>query len=186
MSQQSIHQGFPNPPWRDKFANADGTLVYSWSQWLKAVAAVLGTVNESRLIFPANFTTASATPVSTGFGLGPLQSQYTNSFSITANLQLQNNTANDAVYAKLWRSTIGIPAAGSAPAASDKELTVLGGPVAAANSSLFLNLNYPDKNLAPARYFYYLSLEASIGGTAKLFGDNTNFFTGGMNVDEWY
>lgn len=187
MSQSSAHQGFPNPPWRDSFANPDKTLTYSWSQWLKAVAAVLGTINSSRLIFPANFTTASATPVSTGFGIGPIQSQYTNSFSITGCIQLQNNTATDAVYARLWRSTIGIPAAGNAPAASDKQLAVVGGPVAAANSSLLFTLNYPDKNIAPARYFYYLTLDnAGTGGTAKLSGDNTNYFSGGLNVDENY
>ena len=186
MAQISIHTGFPKPPTEGQFVDTSGKITYAWSQWLKAVTAVLGTANESRLIFPANFTTASATPVSTGFGIGPIQSQYTNSFSITGCIQLQNNTVNDSAYVKLWRSTIGIPAAGSAPAASDKELTVLGAPISAINASLFLNLNYPDKNIAPARYWYYLTLEAPLGGTAKLLGDGANYFNGGMNVDENY
>ena len=186
MAQQSIHTGFPAPPWRDSFQGPDGKITYSWSQWLKAVTAVLGTANESRLIFPANFTTASATPVSTNFGIGPVQSVYTNSFSITGCIQLQTDTANKSAYVKLWRSIIGIPVAGNAPVAGDKELTVLGAPISVANASLFLNLNYLDKNIASARYFYYLTLEAPLGGTAKLLGDGVNYFLGGINLDENY
>jgi len=184
MAQVSIHTGFPAPPWRDPFTGFDGKLTFSWSQWLKAVAAVLGTANESRLALPSNYTTASATPVSSGNGLGPIQSQYTNSFLISGNIQLQNSVQDATVYCRLYRSIVGIPAAGVAPAVSDVQLTTLGGPAAAANATMAFNLYYSDKNLAAQRYWYYLTLEAS-AGTAKLLGTGV-FSVGGVNIDEYF
>jgi len=180
-----ITTGFPSPPLRDPLFEEDRTTyTKSWAKWFKAVAAVLGTANETRLAFPANFSTASATPVSTGFGIGSIQSLYTQAFLITGNIEVQNNTQDATAYCRLWRSIIGIPAAGAAPAGSDVQLTILGGPVAAANLPLCFNMCYPDKNLAALRIWYYLTLDAS-AGTARLNGNGT-FLIGGVEIDEMY
>jgi hypothetical protein len=180
----NIATGFPTAPTRDSFTNPDGTISTSWSQWLKAVTAVLGTSNESRLIFPAPYSTASATPVSTGFGIGPVQSAYTGSFFISGNILLSNSAGLNS-YARLCRSTVGIPVAGNAPAGSDVRLQIIGG-VAEASLQEALPLIYPDKNLAPKRYWYYLTLDAPGGGTATLGGNGVDYSLGGINVDEYY
>lgn len=118
------------------------------------------------------YDTTSTTPVSTGGGI-TLSNIITNvgAFMI-GSVQISNNTLGDYVTAEVYRSTAGIPAAGSAPPSTD---TIVASYSIAqeglgSNSHIFSFMDYvafsnSNSSLSPSptTYYWYLTIYANAG-----------------------
>jgi hypothetical protein len=119
----------------------------------------------------ATYTTTSTTAVSTGFGVSLASPGSVLGWIVHA--VVANNTAGDGGQLTLYRSTAGIPAAGSAPAAGDVAVWTSGPLLStAANQSQVAGGDYLDTGLtAGTTYYYYLAAQAVTGGTASVVAD---------------
>ena len=118
------------------------------------------------------YDTTSTTPVSTGGGI-TLSNIITNvgAFMI-GSVQISNNTLGDYVTAEVYRSTVGIPAAGTAPPSTD---TIVASYSIAqeglgSNSHIFSFMDYvafsnSNSSLSPSptTYYWYLAIYANAG-----------------------
>ena len=105
----------------------------------------------------ATYNTASITPISSGMGI-TIVPTWTGNILILGTARAQNGTSGDGVMVQLYRSTIGIPAEGSAPNGADvslKSATITEN----TNIGAFdVDLTYKDTGLTPgATYYYYVT-----------------------------
>jgi len=115
-------------------------------------------------------TTTSTTAVSTGIGLSIIPGN--TQVLLEGHAIVSNNTAGDGAIVYVYRSTAGIPAAGSAPATGDTAVFNSGAFLSsAANQQQSVAIHALDTGLTSgAKYYYYFGLAAVTGGTASLVG----------------
>jgi hypothetical protein len=139
-----------------------GSVTGAWT-----VGGLLGTAHASASL-GANYTTTSTTAVSSGFGVSLVSPGTTLEFQAAA--LVANNTAGDGVQVTLYRSTTGIPAAGSAPGGSDVAVWT-SNPLlsSAANQNQAASaVDIMTGLTAGTTYYFYLAVQAVTGGTASL------------------
>jgi hypothetical protein len=162
-----------------------GTLTIQWwnsatSSWVTAqtVSLQTGLVTLAQgladgsfqsAVLSANYTTTSTTLVSTGLGvtLTPEDTKV----MLDGRAVVNNNTAGDGVTVAIYQSTVGIPAAGSAPASGDTAILQVNITSSAASQNQVVPLALPVTSLtAGTKYYFYLAVAAVTGGTAQVNG----------------
>lgn len=117
----------------------------------------------------ANYTTTSTTPVSTG--LGVTLTPAATAVLLDGRATVANTTAGDGVTVAVYQSTVGVPAAGSAPATGDTALLQVSVASAAAGQNQVVPLALPVTGLtAGTPYHFYLAVAVVTGGTAQVNG----------------
>lgn len=120
----------------------------------------------------STYSTTSATAVSTGNGVS-ITAPPSGKLLIESSCVASNSSSNDAFQVTIYRSTVGIPAAGSAPNAGDTIIYQTERTKAAANDTSEVTAHVVDSGLTPLQtYYYYRTLAAPGGGTANALGSN--------------
>lgn len=120
----------------------------------------------------ATYSTTSATAVSAGNGVS-IVAPSSGVLKVESSCVASNSSSNDAFQVSIYRSTVGIPAAGSAPNAGDVLLYQTSRTKAAANDTSEVTAHIIDTGRTPgATYYYYRALAATAGGTANALGGN--------------
>ena len=122
------------------------------------------------------YTSSSAVPVSTGFGISVVATS-TGKILLETVGRIANNTLADSTYIRLYQSTVGIPASGASPGGTDTLITAWGiaqeGEVS--NFHQIAGKNLSTGLTAGTTYYFYLSINVN-GGTGTLLdsaGDTT-------------
>jgi hypothetical protein len=139
-----------------------GSVTGAWT-----VGGLLGTAHASASL-GATYTTTSTTAVSSGFGVSIVSPGTVLEYQVAA--LVANNTAGDGVQVTLYRSTTGIPAAGSAPGAGDVAVWTTTSLVSSsANQNQAASaVDLVSGLTAGTTYYFYLAVQAVTGGTASL------------------
>ena len=120
----------------------------------------------------STYSTSSATNVSTGHGTS-LVAGGTGVLEIVSTAVASNATQNDASQVALYESTIGIPAAGAAPASGDTLIYQTTRTRSTANSNSETTSHIVRTGLVTGTtYYYYHAAAAPGGGTTSLVGGN--------------
>lgn len=117
----------------------------------------------------ANYANTTTNPLSTGTGITitPTDSK----IQVDGHAVAQNNTASDGWTVSVYRSTVGIPAQGAAPAGGDTVVYSTTRSVSSANQNFSCGFEFVDSGLTPnTTYYCYITIAAVTGGTATAVG----------------
>jgi hypothetical protein len=114
----------------------------------------------------SDITTTSTTPVSTGVGITISSIPTTSVLAFGFVIGRNDTTANSAVEFFIYRSIVGIPAKGSAPAGGDVNLCSAQLSSPSTSSGRSIPLFALDVGLtAGTTYYYYIGWEVAVSGT---------------------